>query len=285
MSVIRKVLVANRGEIALRVTRACRELGLATVAVYSTADETARHVRTADEAVCIGKPPRAGQLPNAKALIQAAKQTGADAVHPGYGFLAENAAFARRARRRASSWSARRPTRSTGWATRRVARELARAPSADVPGPTERVDGVALDAPRVGIPSCEGRGGRRRAAGSASRTGRGAARSGRRGPRARRRPRSATPRCTSRSSSSTPARRGPGARRPHGNVVHLDERECSLQRRRQKLLEEIPFARLDPEPREAMCAAAKTLAREVGYTSAGTIESLVDDSGRSPSSR
>ena len=92
---MRKVLVANRGEIALRVIRACRELGLATVAVYSTADEEALHVRAADEAVCVGPPRRPRQLPERRRADRGGpKQTGADAIHPGYGFLAENAGFA-----------------------------------------------------------------------------------------------------------------------------------------------------------------------------------------------
>src|SRR5579875_2611473 len=121
-----KVLIANRGEVALRVVRACRELGLQAVAVYSSADETALHVRDADEAVCVGKPPARDSYLNAGALIEAAHRTGADAVHPGYGFLSENAGFARRCQDEGLTWVGPSPEAITAMGDKAVARELAR---------------------------------------------------------------------------------------------------------------------------------------------------------------
>src|SRR6188472_3536275 len=121
---LRTVLIANRGEVALRVVRACRELGLRSVAVYSTADETALHVRKADDAVCIGKPSARASYLNGDALIEAARSSGADAVHPGYGFLAENADFARRCEGAGLVWVGPPPDAIDQLGDKAIAREL-----------------------------------------------------------------------------------------------------------------------------------------------------------------
>jgi acetyl-CoA carboxylase biotin carboxylase subunit len=277
---VHKVLVANRGEIALRVIRACRELGLGSVAVYSTADQDALHVRKADEAVCVGAPHARDSYLNVDALIDAARETGADAIHPGYGFLAENARFAAACEAAGITFVGPEPEVIERMGDKAVARRLAE--ESDVPT-VPGTDGIASPeealaaAEEVGYPVMV----------------KAAAGGGGRGIRVAREP-------VELRDVIVEAAREAGAAfgdeslyvekviedarhvevqvlgDSHGNVIHLFERECSMQRRRQKILEEAPSPVLDPATREAIAHAATQLAREVGYTSAGTIEFLLD---------
>jgi acetyl-CoA carboxylase biotin carboxylase subunit len=280
---IRKVLVANRGEIALRVLRACRELGLEAVAVYSTADETAGHVVAASEAVCIGPPRARDSYLNVAALVQAAKQTGADAIHPGYGFLAENAAFARVCADEDLVFVGPSAAAIEQMGDKAVARTLARASGVPtVPGTegTASVDEALETAAELGYPvmvkAAAGGGGRGiRVAVGPDELATLVVEAGREAEAA------------FGDASLYVEKLLVDARHvevqvlgdAHGNVIHLFERECSLQRRRQKLVEESPSPALSPETRTEMCEAAVRLARSVGYTSAGTIEFLLDAAG------
>jgi acetyl-CoA carboxylase, biotin carboxylase subunit len=278
-----KVLVANRGEIAVRVIRACRELDLGTVAVYSTADREALHVRLADEAVCIGSPRARDSYLNVTALLLAATQTGADAVHPGYGFLAENAAFAAACHDAGLVFVGPEPEAIAAMGNKAEARRLAeRAGVPTIPGTegTTSLKEAVEVAAGVGYPvmvkAAAGGGGRgirvaRDAGELADMIGQAA--------------------------MEAEAAFGDGslyvekllvdARHVEmqvlgdrvGNLIHLFERECSIQRRRQKILEESPSPALDPAAREVIAEAALSLARAVDYTSAGTVEFLVDRNG------
>ena len=276
-----KVLVANRGEIAVRVIRACREQGLATVAVFSEADREALHVMLADEAYAIGPAPAAESYLSIDRILTAAKAAGADAVHPGYGFLAENATFAEACGDAGLTFIGPPPSaiRAMGDKTsaRRIARDLG-VPM--VPGTLEPLasDAAAREAAReIGYPvmikAALGGGGKgmrlvhreseldaalrlaRREAGAAF------------------------------GDASVYLERAiPEPRHieiqiladAHGRVVHLGERECSIQRRHQKLLEECPSPFVDAEMRERMGEAARRIAQAAGYVNAGTIEFLVD---------
>jgi acetyl-CoA carboxylase biotin carboxylase subunit len=280
---VHKVLVANRGEIALRVIRACRELDLATVAVYSTADEEALHVRAADEAVCIGPPRARDSYLNAHALIQAAKQTAADSIHPGYGFLAENAEFAAACGAEGIAFVGPTSEAIERMGDKALARTLAR--EADVPtvpgtDGTASLDDVLATAAELGYPVMV----------------KAAAGGGGRGIKVAQGPDELADVLAQAAREADAAFGDPslylekllvGARHvevqvlgdSHGNVVHLYERECSLQRRRQKLLEEAPSPALDAEARRAITDAAVRLAVSVSYTSAGTLEFLLDASG------
>ena len=280
----RKVLVANRGEIALRVMRACRELGVATVAVYSEADATAAHVRYADEARCIGPAVATRSYLNIDALVQAARETGAEAVHPGYGFLAENAAFARACREAGLVFIGPSPEVIELMGDKAAARRLAREAGVPiVPGTAEAVspEKALAAAEEIGFPLMV----------------KAAAGGGGRGIRVVER-REDLASAVAIAAQEAQAAFGDGAlylerylSRPRhievqvlgdgcGNVLHLFERECTIQRRRQKLLEEAPSPALTPELRERICAAAVWLARAAGYTSAGTVEFLLDQDGR-----
>jgi acetyl-CoA carboxylase biotin carboxylase subunit len=280
---VQKVLVANRGEIAVRVIRACRELGLASVAVFSTADEHALHVRLADEAVCIGPPHARESYLNAPAIVEAARKADADAVHPGYGFLAENASFAAACRDQDLVWVGPSPE------------------AIEVMGDKARARQLAADAGAPTIPGTDGTASLEEALEVAGAIGypvliKAAAGGGGRGIRAAR---DETELAELVAQAATEAEAAFGdsslylekllvdARHvevqvlgdAHGNLIHLFERECSLQRRRQKLLEESPSPALDADTRAAMTGAALRIARAAGYENAGTIEFLLDRGG------
>jgi acetyl-CoA carboxylase, biotin carboxylase subunit len=276
-----KILIANRGEIALRVLRACKELGIATVAVHSTADEDAMHVRLADESVCIGPPPAKDSYLNIPALLAACEITGADAVHPGYGFLSENARFAEILGEHNVHFIGPRAEhiRLMGdkIAAKRAARQLGIpvVPGSDGGiGSDEEARVLARD---IGFPvmlkASAGGGGRgiRVAADEAefehhfhtaqaeatAAFGSGAL---------------YLERFLNRARHIEVQVMGDGER-----VLHFFERECSLQRRRQKIWEEAPSPALDEETRQALCASAVRLAERVAYRCAGTLEYLYDD--------
>ena len=275
-----KVLVANRGEIALRVVRACQELGVVGVAVYSDADETALHVRRADEAVRIGPPPAGKSYLDADALIEAAKETDAEAVHPGYGFLAENAAFASACRDAGLVFIGPSPEAIEKMGNKSAARRLAREAEVPVvPGSDDAssANEAAQTAGGIGYPimvkAAAGGGGRgirvaedeeglRKAVQVARREAEAAFGDGT---------------LYLEKLLLTPRHVEVQVMGDHeDNVIHLYERECSMQRRRQKILEEAPSPGISPKVREKMTAAAVRLAREAGYANAGTVEFLVE---------
>jgi acetyl-CoA carboxylase, biotin carboxylase subunit len=279
--VFEKVLVANRGEIALRVVRACQELGVAAVAVYSDADESALHVRHADEAVRIGPPPAGKSYLDVEALIDAAKETGAEAVHPGYGFLAENAAFATACREVGLTFVGPSAEAIEKMGNKSAARRLAREAKVPVvPGSDDAssADEAAETAGGIGYPimvkAAAGGGGRgirvaededelRKAVQVARREAEAAFGDG-----------------TLYLEKLLVAPRHVEVQvmgDHEGNVIHLYERECSMQRRRQKVLEEAPSPGISLGVREKMAEAAVRLAREAGYANAGTVEFLVED--------
>ena len=280
---MQKVLIANRGEIALRVIRACRELDLQTVAVFSTADQDALHVRRADEAVCIGPPHARESYLNVEAMLQAARQSGADAVHPGYGFLAENANFAAACRDEGLVFVGPSPDAIEAMGDKVAARRLAaRAGAPTIPGTegTTSVEEALEVAGEIGYPVLI----------------KAAAGGGGRGIRAARAEEELAE-LLAQAAMEADAAFGDGslylekllvdARHvevqvlgdTHGNLIHLFERECSLQRRRQKLFEESPSPALDADTRDAMTGAALRIAAAVGYENAGTIEFLLDRDG------
>ena len=282
-----KVLIANRGEIAVRVIRACRELGFPTVAVYSDCDRTARHVRDADQAVHIGPSPAAESYLRIDRLIDAARVTSADAVHPGYGFLAENAGFAQACADAGLTFIGPSPDVITRMGSKIGARQIAVAagvpvvPGTEAPFRDEATDAQILrEGDRIGYPlmvkAVAGGGGKgmrevRSADGllAAVRTARSEAGS---------------------SFGDTAVYFERRLLRPrhvevqllgdhHGTVLPFVERECSIQRRHQKVVEESPSIAVSPALRERMTSAAATVARSVGYTNAGTIEFLLDEDG------
>jgi acetyl-CoA carboxylase biotin carboxylase subunit len=282
--VFRTVLVANRGEIARRVLRACRRLGLRTVAVYSEADQEALHVREADAAVLLGPPPARESYLDIERIVAAARESRAEAVHPGYGFLSENWRFAEACRRAGLAFVGPPPEVIRAMGDKTEARRLmARAGLAVVPGSAEPVADVGeaeLAAREVGYPVIL-----KAAAGGG---GIGMARVG-------------APKDLA-SAFATATRRAAAAfgrgevyverylERPrhvevqvfgdtHGAIVHLHERECSIQRRHQKLIEEAPAPGLAPETTRGLTEAAVRGAAAIGYVNAGTLEFLVDASG------
>jgi acetyl-CoA carboxylase, biotin carboxylase subunit len=283
-----KVLVANRGEIAVRIIRACRDMGVATVAVYSECDRAARHVRMADEAVAIGPNPPADSYLRIDRIVDAARRTGADAIHPGYGFLAENEDFATACRDAGVTFIGPSPEAIALMGSKTAARTVAiKAGVPVVPG-TEAALGVdvpdaaiAATADEIGYPimikAVAGGGGK--------------------GMRL-------VPSAADLASAIRAARSEAGAAfgdsavylerrlaRPrhievqllgdsYGTVLPFVERECSIQRRHQKVIEETPSPVVTPSLRAQLTEAAAAVAASVGYTNAGTIEFLLDEDGR-----
>jgi acetyl-CoA carboxylase, biotin carboxylase subunit len=281
----KKVLIANRGEIALRVIRACKELGIATVAVHSTADGESLHVRFADEAICIGPPQSRESYLNVRAVLAAADVSGADAIHPGYGFLSENAEFAEMVGNMGLKFIGPRPEmlRLMGNKVQaRAAMEKAGLPL--LPG----ARGVLRDgdeaeriAKEIGFPiilkAASGGGGR--------------------GMKIVREA-SQVRQMFETASAEALAAFGDGSmyleryvEQPrhielqmvadeHGSIIHLGERECSVQRRHQKLIEESPSPAVSAELRREMGEVALGAMRKVGYNNVGTVEFLLDERGR-----
>jgi acetyl-CoA carboxylase, biotin carboxylase subunit len=278
----KKILVANRGEIAVRVIRACREMEIASVAVFSEADRGARHVRLADEALPVGPAPAADSYLRIDRVIEAARASGAEAVHPGYGFLAENAAFARACEEAGLVFIGPRSETIALMGEKTSARRRAvEAGLPVVPGTLEPLaDDAALrrEAERIGFPlmlkAAAGGGGKGlRLVTSASDLASAAA-------RARSEARSAfgDDRVYIEKALSRPRHvEIQVVADHHGNAVHLFERECSIQRRHQKVVEESPSPLLTPELRSRMGALAVALVRQAGYVNAGTLEFLVDE--------
>jgi len=278
-----KVLVANRGEIAVRVLRACRELGLKTVAVYSDVDRSALHVRYADESYLIGPAPASESYLSITNLIEAAKRSGADAIHPGYGFLAENADFAR-ACREAGLIFIGPPTEVLDLMGNKIAaRQVMQAAGIPVaPGTASGLDEAELEAAarHIGYPLLV----------------KAAAGGGGKGMRIVH-SEAELPAAIAAARHEAEAAFGDAtiyleriikeARHiefqilgdQHGNIIHLGDRECSIQRRYQKLVEESPAISLDDALRQEMGRVAVQVAREVGYTNAGTVEFLLDTQG------
>ncbi|WP_394272772.1 acetyl-CoA carboxylase biotin carboxylase subunit [Butyricicoccus sp.] len=276
-----KVLIANRGEIAVRIIRACRDLGILSVAVYSEADKEALHAQIADEAVCIGPAPSKESYLNISNIIEAAIGAGAQAIHPGYGFLSENADFARACAENGLVFIGPREETIRALGDKTSAREMAR--EAGVPlaegsdGIVETIEDAARWAEKIGYPvmlkaSAGGGGKGIRVAENETQL----------------------KEAFESASSEAVVNFGDGrlymekfiSKPRHievqvlgdneGNVIHLYDRECSIQRRHQKLIEEAPSPFLDEEHRRSMCDCAVRLAKRAGYVGAGTVEFLVD---------
>lgn len=277
----KRILIANRGEIALRVIRACKELGIETVAVYSTADKGSQYLQLADEAICIGPPKSINSYLKIDQIISAAEVGNVDAIHPGYGFLSENSHFNEVCRSCKIDFIGPSPEAMDALGDKNQARAMAR--KANVPvvpgsaGLIEDEDEAVRIAAEIGFPvlikATAGGGGKgmRVAANELALK-------------------------TAIQQAKTEAQAAFGnagvylekfIERPrhvevqiiadhHGNVVHLFERECSTQRRHQKLIEESPAPRLPQDRRIAMCEAAVRLIKEAKYTNAGTVEFIVD---------
>ena len=280
-----KVLVANRGEIALRVIRACRELGVRTVAVYSEADAHAPHVREADEAVLIGPPPSSESYLKGERIIEAARRTGAEAIHPGYGFLSEREWFARAVRDAGLVFVGPPAEAIAATGSKTAARQLAISAGVPVvPGTTKALrdaDEAAEVARRFGFPvllkAAAGGGGKgMRVVRDASQLA----------------PSLDAARREAKSSFGDDAvyveKYVEGPRHveiqvlgdTHGTMLSLGERECSVQRRHQKMIEEAPSVAVSPALRREMGEAAVRFARAAGYVNAGTCEFLLDRDGQ-----
>ena len=280
---IDKLLIANRGEIACRIIRTAREMGIATVAVYSDADAKALHVRSADEAVHIGPSPAAESYLVGEKIIAAAKDTGAEAIHPGYGFLSENAGFARAVIDAGLIWVGPKPESIEAMGLKDAAKKLMQ--EAGVPvtpgylGEDQSVERLTKEADAIGYPvlikAVAGGGGKGMRKVDAAKDFEAALESCRREAKA------------SFSNDEVLLEKWITSPRhievqvfgdSHGNVVHLFERDCSLQRRHQKVIEEAPAPGMDEATREEICAAAVRAAKAVDYEGAGTIEFIADAS-------
>ena len=280
----KKILIANRGEIALRVIRACRELGVSTVAVYSEADRESLHVRFADDDVCIGPPPSRLSYLRIPALIAAAEITGADAIHPGYGFLAENAEFAETCVASGVTFIGPTAEQIRLMGDKAAARKLAQ--QLDIPvvpgsaGVIEEAADAQAIAEQIGFPviikAAAGGGGK------GMRIARDAEGFGQSFQLARNEALAAF--------GSTAVYVEKYLDRPrhveiqimgdqHGRLMHLGERDCSVQRRHQKLIEEAPSPAVTPALRQQMGDAAVRAAAKIGYVGAGTVEFLLDETG------
>ena len=280
----KKILIANRGEIALRIIRTCKEMGVKTVAVYSTADRESLHVKFADEAVCIGPPPSRQSYLNIPAIISAAEVTGADAIHPGYGFLSENAEFSRICAEYGIKFIGATADQINSMGDKATAKETMKKSGVPViPGSDGLIDTVEeakvlakeIKYPVI-IKATAGGGGR--------------------GMRIIRKEEEFDKLWTDAKTESAAAFGNDGlymekyVEEPrhieiqivgdqYGTVCHLSERDCSIQRRHQKLCEETPSPALTPELRARMGEAAIKGAAAIGYEGAGTIEFLVDKNG------
>jgi acetyl-CoA carboxylase biotin carboxylase subunit len=284
---LRKILVANRGEIAVRVIRACRDMGLSSVAVYSDCDRAARHVRMADEACAIGPNPPADSYLRIDRIIDAAKRTGADGIHPGYGFLAENDEFAAACRDAGLTFIGPTPHAIALMGSKTAARQAAI--RADVPvvpgtedplGPEVPIEAVAAIAESIGYPimlkAVAGGGGKgmrlvtdRDELPGAVRAARSEAKSAFGDPAIYLERRLLRPRHIEVQLLGD----------QYGRVLPFVERECSIQRRHQKVIEESPSPVVSPALRARITSAAATVARAVGYTNAGTVEFLLAEDG------
>jgi acetyl-CoA carboxylase biotin carboxylase subunit len=277
-----KLLVANRGEIALRILRACKEMGIHTVAVHSTADAEAMHVRLADESVCIGPPPSRESYLNIPAILEAAAITGADAIHPGIGFMAENEHFARMVEEHGFTWIGPTPEHINQMGDKVTAKDTVRKLGLPLvpgsPGPVESLEDAKKFAKEIGYPvlikAAAGGGGKGMKVAQSE---------------------------TEIEESYTLARIEAKAAfgndqvymekyltRPrhieiqllgdmHGNAVHFGERDCSIQRRHQKVVEEAPSPALNAEQRDYIGNLAADCVRKLGYRGVGTMEFLFED--------
>jgi acetyl-CoA carboxylase biotin carboxylase subunit len=279
------VLIANRGEFAVRIARACHEAGLAAVAVYSEADAGAPHVLAADRAVAIGPAPARESYLNTAAILAAARAAGADAVHPGYGFLAENAAFARAVEAAGLTWIGPPPAAIATMGDKLTARAtVGRAGVPVVPGSELALDdgaAAARAAAAIGYPvllkAAAGGGGKgMRTVAAETDLAPALAAAAREAEAAFADGRVYLEKLLVRPRHVEVQVLGDA----HGTLVHLGERECSIQRRHQKIVEETPCPAVDQRLREAMTSAALSAARAVGYTSAGTVEFMLDEGGR-----
>ena len=281
---IRKILIANRGEIANRIIWTCKEMGIQTVAVHSEADREALHVRFADEAICIGAAPSAQSYLNIPAIISAAEITNVDAIHPGYGFLAESATFARICEDCNIKFIGPNADVIAMMGDKVEARRTMQAAGVPIlpgsPDPIEHADDAIALAREIGFPVII----------------KAAAGGGGRGMRIVRSESELRGNLETAQAEALAAFKNGSVyieryiERPrhieiqvladeHGNCIHLGERECSIQRRHQKLLEEAPSPVLTPEQREAMGSVAVKACKEIGYSSAGTFEFLLDEDG------